>query len=53
LQPLIENAGLRKTMGQSAWKLVETHYTWDRVAEMTQNAYREYLQQYPARYTRN
>jgi glycosyltransferase involved in cell wall biosynthesis len=53
LQPLIENAGLRKTMGQSAWKLVETHYTWDRVAEMTQNAYFEYLQQYPARYTRN
>jgi glycosyltransferase involved in cell wall biosynthesis len=48
LQPLVENADLRKTMGKSASKLVETHYTWDRVAAMTQNAYFEYLEQYPA-----
>ena len=53
LQPLLENADLRKTMGKSAWKLVRTHYTWDRVAEMTQNAYFEYLEQYPADNSRN
>ena len=49
LQPLIDNVDLRKAMGKAAWKLVETHYTWDRVAEMTQNAYFEYLEEYSAR----
>lgn len=53
LQPLLESADMRKTMGKSAWKLVKTHYTWDRVAEMTQNAYFEYLEQYPADNSRN
>jgi glycosyltransferase involved in cell wall biosynthesis len=53
LRPLLENADLRKTMGRSAWKVVETHYTWDRVAEMTQNAYLEYLEQYPSDNSRN
>lgn len=47
LQPLIENADLRKTMGFAAWQLVKAHYTWDHVAEMTENAYFEYLEHYP------
>jgi UDP-glucose:(heptosyl)LPS alpha-1,3-glucosyltransferase len=53
LQSLLENADLRKRMGEFAWKLVEAHYTWDRVAEMTQNAYFEYLEQYPTDNSRN
>jgi UDP-glucose:(heptosyl)LPS alpha-1,3-glucosyltransferase len=48
LQPLLENRDLRKTMGDSALKLVRAHYTWDRVAEMTEGAYFEYLEHYPA-----
>jgi UDP-glucose:(heptosyl)LPS alpha-1,3-glucosyltransferase len=48
LQPLLENRDLRKTMGNSALKLVRAHYTWDRVAEMTEDAYSEYLEHYPA-----
>lgn len=48
LQPLLENRELRKTMGNSAAKLVKAHYTWDRVAEMTEDAYFEYLEHYPA-----
>ena len=47
LQPLLENRDLRKTMGDSALKLVRAHYTWDRVAEMTEEAYFEYLEHYP------
>ena len=47
LQPLLENAELRKTMGNSALKLVRAHYTWDRVAEMTEDAYFEYLAHFP------
>jgi glycosyltransferase involved in cell wall biosynthesis len=48
LQPLLENRELRKTIGNSALKLVRAHYTWDRVAEMTEDAYFEYLEHYPA-----
>jgi glycosyltransferase involved in cell wall biosynthesis len=48
LQPLLENRDLRKTMGNSASKLVRAHYTWDRVAEYTEDAYFEYLERYPA-----
>ena len=48
LEPLIENRELRKTMGLSAWQLVKASYTWDRVAEMTENAYFEYLEHSPA-----
>jgi UDP-glucose:(heptosyl)LPS alpha-1,3-glucosyltransferase len=48
LQPLLENRDLRKTMGDSALKLVKANYTWDRVAEMTENAYFEYLDHYAA-----
>jgi glycosyltransferase involved in cell wall biosynthesis len=47
LRLVIANAELRKKMGRSARKLVETHYTWDRVAAMTENAYFEYLEEFP------
>jgi glycosyltransferase involved in cell wall biosynthesis len=47
LRLLIENAELRKTMGNTARKLVETNYTWDNVAAMTEAAYFEYLEEYP------
>ncbi len=47
LRPLIEDEALRKTMGHSAWQLVKENYTWDHVAEMTENAYFEYLEHYP------
>ena len=43
LRPLVDDAGLRQTMGESARLLVDKHYTWDRVAAMTEAAYREYL----------
>ena len=48
LRPLLENRDLRKTMGNSALRLVRALYTWDRVAEMTEEAYFEYLERYPA-----
>jgi glycosyltransferase involved in cell wall biosynthesis len=47
LEPLIDNAELRKTLGDAAWQLVKSYYTWDHVAEMTESAYFEYLEQYP------
>jgi glycosyltransferase involved in cell wall biosynthesis len=47
LRPLLEKPDLRKTIGNSALKLVRAHYTWDRVAEMTEEAYFEYLEHYP------
>jgi glycosyltransferase involved in cell wall biosynthesis len=46
---LIPNVKLRRSMGISARKLVEKHYTWDRVAAMTENAYYEYLEEYRTR----
>ena len=53
LEPLRQNVDLWKTMGESAWKPVKTHNTWGHVAEMTQNANFEYLEQYPADNFRN
>jgi glycosyltransferase involved in cell wall biosynthesis len=47
LQLLIDNADLRKTMGGAGRRLVETHYTWDHVAAMTEAAYFEYLEEFP------
>jgi glycosyltransferase involved in cell wall biosynthesis len=52
LGPLIENADLRKTMGHAAWQLVKEQYTWDRVAELTEEAYFEYLEHQPGFVTR-
>jgi glycosyltransferase involved in cell wall biosynthesis len=49
LRPLIQNAELRKAMGTAARKLVETNYTWDRVAAMTETAYFEYLEEFPTK----
>jgi glycosyltransferase involved in cell wall biosynthesis len=43
LRPLIEDASARRRMGQSARKVVEQRYTWDRVAKLTEEAYLEYL----------
>jgi glycosyltransferase involved in cell wall biosynthesis len=43
LRLLIANADLRKAMGNAGRRLVETGYTWDRVASMTETAYFEYL----------
>jgi glycosyltransferase involved in cell wall biosynthesis len=53
LRPLIENRELRKSMGHSAWQLVKAHYTWDKVAEMTERAYFEYLESFPSGCARN
>jgi glycosyltransferase involved in cell wall biosynthesis len=44
LRPLIENAGDRRRMGENARQIVEQRYTWDRVAELTEEAYLEYLE---------
>ena len=49
LKTLIPNENLRKAMGNSARKLVEARYTWDRVASMTETAYFEYLEEFPSR----
>jgi glycosyltransferase involved in cell wall biosynthesis len=49
IQTLISDENLRKSMGNSARKLVETHYTWDRVASMTESAYFEYLEEFPGK----
>ncbi len=43
IEPLIQDAGKRQEMGRNARQLVEQHYTWDRVTEQTENAYKEYL----------
>ena len=43
LRPLVDDAELRRRMGEKARMLVEQHYTWDRVAAMTEEAYREHL----------
>ena len=39
-------------MGHAAWQLVKEHYTWDHVAEMTEEAYFEYLEHQPGLITR-
>ncbi len=43
LRPLVDDVGLRRTMGSNARVLVEQRYTWDRVAAMTEAAYFEHL----------
>jgi glycosyltransferase involved in cell wall biosynthesis len=43
IEPLVQDAGKRQEMGRNARKLVEQNYTWDRVTEQTENAYKEYL----------
>ena len=44
LRPLVDDAELRRKMGNSGRLLVEQQYTWDRVAAMTEEAYSEYLE---------
>lgn len=39
LRPLVDNAVLRRTMGDNARQLVEKSYSWDRVAKRTEEAY--------------
>ena len=43
LRHLVDNAGIRRTMGDNARQLVVQHYTWDQVAAMTEAAYLEHL----------
>ena len=43
LRPLVDDVSLRRTMGENARRLVERSYTWDHVAAMTEEAYRDYL----------
>ena len=43
IEPLIQDSGKRQEMGRNARQLVEKNYTWDRVTEQTENAYKEYL----------
>ncbi|HEY5812907.1 MAG TPA: glycosyltransferase family 4 protein [Terrimicrobiaceae bacterium] len=43
LEPLIRDPEKRREMGQNAKRLVEENYTWDRVTEQTEAAYKEYL----------
>ena len=43
LRPLVDDAGLRRKVGDNARLLVGQHYTWDRVAAMTEAAYLEHL----------
>lgn len=47
LAPLVGNAILRRTMGATARDIVERNYTWDRVAALTEDAYREFLSKKP------
>lgn len=46
---LISNIDACRRMGENARRLVEEHFTWDRVAAMTENAYNSYLQKSIAR----
>lgn len=43
LEPLLANASRRCELGANARRLVETQFTWDRVAALTEEAYREHL----------
>jgi len=43
LRPLLLSQAERRRMGNNSRKLVERSYTWDRVADLTEQAYREYL----------
>jgi glycosyltransferase involved in cell wall biosynthesis len=42
LSKLVDNATDRARMGANARRVVEQHYTWDRVAKLTEEAYLEY-----------
>jgi glycosyltransferase involved in cell wall biosynthesis len=44
LEHLVVSAADRGRMGKNSRKLVEQRYTWDRVAQMTEAAYFEYLE---------
>jgi glycosyltransferase involved in cell wall biosynthesis len=44
LERLVVNAADRRRMGENSRRLVEQRYTWDRVAQMTEDAYFEYLE---------
>jgi glycosyltransferase involved in cell wall biosynthesis len=43
LRPLLKDEVTRKKMGRCARQIVERYYTWDRVADLTEKAYFEYL----------
>lgn len=43
LRPLLEDQIARKKMGRCARQIVEQNYTWDRVADLTEDAYFAYL----------
>jgi glycosyltransferase involved in cell wall biosynthesis len=43
IEPLVKDAQKRTEMGRNARQLVEQNYTWDRVTDATENAYKEYL----------
>ncbi len=45
IRSLLENAGMRETMGAAARQAVESHYNWDRVAAETTAFAREVVQQ--------
>jgi glycosyltransferase involved in cell wall biosynthesis len=47
LEPLVDNETDRRRLGENARRVVEQHYTWDRVAKLTEEAYLEYLQGVP------
>lgn len=47
LRHLISDLNTCRRMGEAARRLVEQDYTWDRVAAMTEAAYREYLDATP------
>ena len=44
LERLVANETDRRRLGENARRVVEQHYTWDRVAKLTEEAYFEYLQ---------
>jgi glycosyltransferase involved in cell wall biosynthesis len=44
IEPLIESEAERRRMGQNARRLVEQSYTWVHIADVTEQAYFEYLE---------
>ena len=45
LERLADSEVERKRLGENARREVEQHYTWDRVAKLTEQAYLEYLEE--------
>jgi glycosyltransferase involved in cell wall biosynthesis len=43
IAPLVQDPEKRTAMGRNARQLVEQRYTWDRVTDATEEAYKEYL----------